>query len=393
MAKKQKKKQAKQEARVVLQLAQSRKDARQAQRKMLRAQEQLTMSQARLRKLEAKIARLKAAAPPIDQEKSGTSLVRQDVSPIAVHIPDAAINQDDRMTPLPSIEAAADATACSQKKGPAAPEYGLYAYGVVEQDLWPPDISGIDQENEVYAVTGRGISVIVSKVNLNQFQEQVKSLFTELTQGDGAIPVGAGEILQAHEAVIEVIMQNGIILPLKFGTILKDESAALTMLQEHEGEFKDLLVKLDGKVECGLKVYADRQVLRKHMLQDKPERAALEGEREQLSKGAAYLLRRKSEEEMKDQVAARLAQICELIFQAVVQDATEARLSDALPYKMAGKKKEMVLNAVYLVKREKMPQIYQKVKNLTEEYAGMGIELACSGPWPPYNFTRTGNEQ
>lgn len=391
MAKKQK--QAKQEAKVVLQLAQSRKDVRKAQRKILNAQGQLAASRARLRRLEAKIAELRATLSPIDQEKSGMSPVQQNTSPIAVHNPDAIINQDDRTTSLPSIEDTADTTARSRKKDAATPEYGLYAYGVVEQSLWPPDMLGIDQENEVYAVTGRGISVIVSKVNPDQFQERVRRLFAELTQGEGAISAGAGEILQAHEAVIEAIMQNSIILPLKFGTILKDESAALTMLQEHEGEFKDLLVKLDGKVECGLKVYADRQALRKYMLQDKPERVALEGEQEQLSKGAAYLLRRKNEEEMKDQVAARLAQLCERIFQALGQDAAEARLSDTLPHKMMGKKKEMVLNAVYLVEKEKVPQMYQKVKNLTEEYARMGIELESSGPWPPYNFTRIGNEQ
>lgn len=292
------------------------------------------------------------------------------------------------MTSSHSLEGDVDtATIQHQEKEATIPEYGLYAYGVVAQRLQLPDIVGVDQKNRVYPVTGRGIAVMVSKIDVDQFQEQVKSLFSELTQDEGAMPAGAGKILQVHEAVIETLMQDGTILPLKFGTILKDENAALTMLQEHEGEFKDLLAKLGGKVECGLKAYADRQALMQHMMRDEPALAAQEEKREQLSKGAAYLLRRKNEEELKDQVAARLSQICKVIFYTLGKDSAEAKLNDVLPHKMTGKKKEMVLNAVYLVEKEKVPQLYQAVKSLTEEYAGMGIELESSGPWPPYNFT------
>jgi hypothetical protein len=47
----------------------------------------------------------------------------------------------------------------------------------------------------------------------------------------------------------------------------------------------------------------------------------------------------------------------------------------------------MILNAVYLVEREKIAQFCQKGKRLMEEYEFMGLDLEFSGPWPPYNFT------
>jgi len=392
MVKKQKKKQAKREAKMMLQLAQSQKDVRKAQRKVRSAQDQLASSRERLRRLEEQMAGLQVASLSTGRQESDTNSLRQDSSLFAAPNPPATDASDDRTTTSPAKEDDT-VTIQQQEKEATIPEYGLYAYGVVEQRLQLPDMLGIDQKNRVYPVTERGIAVIVSKIDISQFQEQVKALFAELTQGEGAMPVGAGELLQAHEAVIEALMQDGSILPLKFGTILKDENAALIMLQEHEGEFKDLLAKLGGKVECGLKVYADRQALMQHMMRDEPELAAQEERREQLSKGAAYLLRRKNEEELKDQVAARLSQICKVIFHTLGKDSAEAKLNDVLPHKMTGKKKEMVLNAAYLVEKEKVPQMDQEVKSLTEEYAGMGIELESSGPWPPYNFTRTGNEQ
>jgi hypothetical protein len=263
---------------------------------------------------------------------------------------------------------------------------GLYAYGLVGKSPRRLDILGIDKRNKVYPVGGGEVCVMVSEVDIDQFQEQVKNLIAELTKNAGAVQSGTGEILQAHENVIDTLMQETTVVPLKFGTILKDEEAALKMLLDNDDKFKSLLAKFAGKVEWGLKVYADKQVLIRNIMQSEQKFVNLEDKRGKLSKGAAYLLGRKMEEEVQDRVVDQLTQVAEEIFQECGKDASEAKLNDTLPQKVTGKKKEMILNAAYLVEREKGDHLQQRSQNFRDKYAVMGLDLEFSGPWPPYNF-------
>src|SRR5579875_781177 len=268
---------------------------------------------------------------------------------------------------------------------------GLYAYGLVGEVPQPLDIVGIDQQHKVYPVVGRGLSVIVSVVDIDQFQHQVKSLLTALSRATGRTELEAGAILQAHEAVMEALLQHTTIVPLQFGTIFKDEAAAIRMLQEHEAEFKRLLATLSGKVECGVKVYLDKQVLMKHLAQIDPQFSRSEEQRRKVSRGAAYLLARKIEEKLKDQATTQMAQISAKIFQELSKEAVEAKQNTILPQRLTGKKEEMILNAAYLVEREKVAPFEQQAKKCLEQYADMGLTLEISNPRPPYSFSSNVN--
>jgi hypothetical protein len=298
----------------------------------------------------------------------------------------AAASPSEQLTSLRPTEAHTDIPQ-NQERDTMTSKYGLYAYGLVGKSPKQLDILGIDQKNKVYPVIWRDICVIASEVDIDQFQNQVKNLLSELTKTAGAVQSGAGEILQAHENVIDILMQDTTVVPLKFGTILKDEKAALKMLQDHEERFKSLLAKFTGRVEWVLKAYADKQALLKHIVQIGPKFTSPAEKQEKLSRGAAYILGRKMEEELKDEVVARFAQVSEEIFQELGKDASEAKLNDTLSQKVTGKKKEMILNAVYLVEREKVAQFCQQGKRFMEEYGFMGLDLEFSGSWPPYNFT------
>jgi hypothetical protein len=265
------------------------------------------------------------------------------------------------------------------------PEYGLYAYGIVDKSPEQLDILGIDKENKAYSVGGRDICVVVSTIDVGKFQDQVKKSFSELTKtGDQS---GTEALLQAHEDIVHTLMKEATVVPFKFGTILKDEKAALKMLQDDEEKFKQLLSKFTGRVEWGLKIYADTQEFIKHIVQIEPTFKNLEERREKLSRGAAYLIGRKMEEEVKETAIARLAEVTEVLFQELGKDAYEARLNKTLPQKLTGKKKEMILNAVYLIEREQEARFCEQAKRLLEKYETMGLDLEVCGPWPPYSFT------
>jgi Gas vesicle synthesis protein GvpL/GvpF len=264
-------------------------------------------------------------------------------------------------------------------------QYGLYAYGLVGETPEQLALLGIDKKSKVYVVAGRDIRVVVSKIDIDTFQSQIKQSFSDFTITTAHS--GTQALLQAHEDVVDALMQNTTVVPFKFGTILKDEEAALQMLRDDEEKFKQLLIKFTGRAEWGLKVYADTQEFTQHIAQTEPEFKDLEAQREKLSRGAAYLFGRKMEEELKNTVVALLARSTEAIFQELAKDAYEAKLNKTLPQKLTGKKKEMILNTVYLVERAKVARFCRKGKRLRENYASLGLDLEVSGPWPPYSFT------
>ena len=264
---------------------------------------------------------------------------------------------------------------------------GLYAYGIVDKSPQHLDIKGIDEKNKVYPVIGEGGCVIVSEVDINQLQSQVKQLVSALEKTSEASQGETEGILQAHEDVVETLMKETTIVPFKFGTILRDEQAATRLLQDEAERFKKLLAKFTGRAEWGLKVYADRQTLMRHIVQVEPRFRSLEEQRQKSSKGAAYLLGRKIDEEAKERIGALIAQVSEEIFQDLGKDAFEANLNNVLPQKVTGKNKEMILNAAYLVEGEKVADLRRRGKNFMEKYEFMGLDAEFSGPWPPYNFT------
>ncbi|GHO58860.1 GvpL/GvpF family gas vesicle protein [Ktedonobacter robiniae] len=264
---------------------------------------------------------------------------------------------------------------------------GLYAYGLVSKKPEHLDILGIDNQNKVYPVSENDMCVMVSKVDIDAFQNRIKNLVSELTSGKDAVQQGAAELLQSHEHIIDTLMQDTTVIPFKFGTILKDEKAASQMLQNQKEDFQSLLAKFTGKVEWGVKVYANKQALAKHLMQKEPEFISLQEKRAKLSRGAAYLFDKKMEVEVKNAVATQLAQITERIFHELERNAFEAKLNNILPQKMTGKKQEMILNAAYLIERGREALFRQQGIQFVEEYGPLELELEFSGPWPPYNFT------
>lgn len=264
---------------------------------------------------------------------------------------------------------------------------GLYVYGVVDKMPERLDIVGIDKRHKVHPMVRGEICVMVSEVEIDQFQNQVKNLIAELTKNTEDFPGGTGEILRAHEDVMVALMQESTVVPLKFGTILQDENAVLKMLQDQEEQFKRLLIKFAGKVEWGLKAYVDKQAFMKYVVQS--EQKFIDGKYkiEKLSRGAAYLFSRKWEEEVEEYVTDQFNEVAEEIFQDLEKYAAEAKLNDILPQKVTGKQQEMILNAAYLIERHKVEQLYQRGASFMTKHAFMGLELEFSGPWPPYNFT------
>ncbi len=102
-------------------------------------------------------------------------------------------------------------------------------------------------------------------------------------------------------------MKDSTVVPFKFGTILKDEQAALKLLDDEE-QFKKLLLKFSARAEWGLKVYGDTHAFMQHVAQSNPRFKDLEEQRASLSRGTGYLLGKKVEEELRNSTLPGLLQ-------------------------------------------------------------------------------------
>jgi hypothetical protein len=167
----------------------------------------------------------------------------------------------------------------------------------------------------------------------------------------------SAEVLWRHEEVVEALMEDRDVLPVRFGTRVADETAAARALGERHRELSAALDRVRGAVELSLR-----------MLGERPDdtRGATE-----LSSGTDYL-----------RAKARAAAAHEGALRAVHEPlARRARASKQRPVR----EENELLRAAYLVDREQVDGFVDLVSEL--QASNPRVRLLCTGPWPPYSFT------
>jgi len=187
------------------------------------------------------------------------------------------------------------------------------------------------------------------------------------------------ENLMAHEKVIEEVMKDYTVLPVRFCTIANSAEEVRTFLRRQYGQFKGLLHDLDNKVEMGLKARwthmerifeeigrndPDVKELRKRM--EEPGGEASSDEKVDLGKAVKAAL-----DEKKEITAEKiLGQFKRLTLDTHRKDV----IGD-----------DMFLNAVFLIDRTREKQVDFLVEDLADEYDGEA-DFKLVGPAPPFNF-------
>lgn len=183
----------------------------------------------------------------------------------------------------------------------------------------------------------------------------------------------------AHEKAIEVVMEHHTVLPVRYGTIAEDEEKVKRILEREYVRFKELLRQVDGKRELGLKAVFKEKMIYQEILHGYPEIKRLKDGIASLPPEATYLRRI----EIGKMVEAALQNEKEK-YKDLILDALKG-LSDDLVCtdRLIGER--MILNAAFLVAREKEKQFDQRVNELGERY-GDKITFKYVGNLPPFNF-------
>jgi hypothetical protein len=180
----------------------------------------------------------------------------------------------------------------------------------------------------------------------------------------------------AHQRVNETVMQQHTVIPMSFGTVFKTDDDIMELLRSAYGAFTDVLNKMLGKFEFGLKVLWDSDQIIREIEEEDEDIRRLKGEISS-QKGSTYFARMQYGRLIDAALQARSEQYVAEIFSAL-RDVSVASRSN----KPIGDR--MIMNAAFLVTRDAEQAFDARVKDIGMRFEKLTFKY--TGPWPPYNF-------
>jgi hypothetical protein len=167
----------------------------------------------------------------------------------------------------------------------------------------------------------------------------------------------SAETLWRHEEVVEALMADRDLLPVRYGTRLEDEGAVARAVEERREELAAALDRVRGAVELSVRVMAAAA-----MPPSGPSGPPA-------SSGAEYLRQRARADASQNRAAGALHEP----LAALSRESAEGRPRPPEQFRGA-----------YLVERDTVASFTAEVARLQTEHPGLSI--LCTGPWPPYTF-------
>jgi hypothetical protein len=158
---------------------------------------------------------------------------------------------------------------------------------------------------------------------------------------------------RAHEQVIDALTTVTTPLPLRFATVLPDDSAVRVLLETHATEIRAVLDRLAGRVEWSVRVYA--------------------GSDPHVEEAGHFAAR------LHDELRAA---------------AEDTRLHPPRILKVTESEEDAwgrnLLDAAYLVPRRQSGAFVETVDKARESLPDGGPKVHLTGPWAPYSFCSLG---
>lgn len=184
--------------------------------------------------------------------------------------------------------------------------------------------------------------------------------------------------LFAHQAVVERAMEGRTVVPVKFGTVARDEAEVRRILERSHPRLRAALAAMEGKIE--LDVVAQWRDLESVFRQ-----IAEEPEFRRLTASIAVRCPAPATEErirIGQAVKARLDRVREERADEIVE-ALRPLAEELCPHALLDDR--MILNTACLVERAREPGVGEALERLSDRY-GDSVDFRCVGPLPPYSF-------
>ncbi len=240
---------------------------------------------------------------------------------------------------------------------------GKYIYGIIRNSD-PVDFGLIgigNRHDKVYGVVYKDICAVVSSSPVIQYEARRINMIS-------------------HQKVLEEVMIKFNVLPVRFSTISPhdNDEAIIRILTEDYTRLDDLLSKMKGEKELGLKVVAEESKIYENIIQ---------------KYDSIRTLRDKLINQPSDKIHYQRVKIGEMVAEALKNEIEcyKKQILDILnPIAEDVKITDnygnlMILNAAFLIKEIKESLFDSAVNDLDKKYGNI-MTFKYVGTLPPYNF-------
>ena len=240
---------------------------------------------------------------------------------------------------------------------------GRYIYGIIRNsEKIDFGAIGIGSRNDhVYGVSYKDICAVVSASPDIQYQARRANMI-------------------AHQKVLEEVMTRFNVLPVRFSTISPhdNDEAIIRILASDYSRLDDLLDKMKGKKELGLKVMADESKIYENIIQKYDSIRSLRDKLMNQPADKIHYQRVKIGEMVADALKKEIEYYKKQILDVLTPIADDVRITDNYG-------NLMILNAAFLIKEVKEPLFDDSVNELDQKYGNI-MTFKYVGTLPPYNF-------
>jgi len=243
---------------------------------------------------------------------------------------------------------------------------GRYIYGIIKntegKNVEPFSISA---DEDVYIINYRDISCVVSNSPIQDYTSMLKETL--------------GRLLIKHQTIIEKIIKNHTIIPMKFGTFAADYDEVIEVLKRGYSKFGELFSMIDGKMELDLTAaWIDLNSIMQEITRENNQIRNFKAEIMKKSPDQTFQDRIKIGMMIKDELDKKRekeqAYIIEYLKEFTIDFQKHPVMDD-----------KMILNCAFLLEKGKESDFDIKLKTLDKEYQ-QKINFRCIGPLPSYSF-------
>lgn len=242
---------------------------------------------------------------------------------------------------------------------------GKYIYGFVStnerQNL---GLIGIGQR-EVSILPCQDIAAVVSDLPFIQFDTIPKeTLFRNLA---------------IYQAVIERVMKDRHIIPVKFGSMIEGEEELKRILKNGYGQINENLKQMEGKMELNVAaLWSNFETVLKEIGEEEGIKR-LKEEATSRPPDQVFEVKINVGKLVKESLDKKREECASLILDVLKKEAEGHRSHDVMD-------DSMILNAAFLINKDKQDVFEGKVDELDSHYQNK-INFRIVGPLPPYSFT------
>jgi len=243
---------------------------------------------------------------------------------------------------------------------------GRYIYGIIKNTAGKNiEPFSIKTNEGIYTISHKDISCVVSNSPIQDYTSMLKEAL--------------GRLLIKHQTIIEKIMKDYTIIPMKFGTFVADNDEVVEVLKRGYSKFKELFLVLDEKIELNVSAtWTDLNSIMKEI--SEKDKQIREFKTEIIKKPLSQNLQDRIKIGMmiKDELDKKREK--EQVY--IIEYLTELTIDFQKHPVMDDK---MILNCAFLLEKGKESDFDIKLKTLDKEYQ-QKINFRCIGPLPSYSF-------